>query len=101
LAYTDDQGGAILHGAPSHDREEEHMERHTVEYTFDGEMLSSVAGEHADLTLYRTDEDTYFVYLDARKVGGNAVLEVGCSPQGLPEDMIRRWWPELLEAQSR
>ena len=77
------------------------MERHTVEYTFEGEKLSSVATEHADLTLYRTDEDTFFVYLDARKVGGNAVLEVGCHPQGLPEDMIQRWWLELFEAQSR
>jgi hypothetical protein len=77
------------------------MEQHTVEYTFDGEKLSSVVGEHADLTLYRTDEDTYFVYLDARKVGGDAVLEVGCHPQGLPEDIIRHWFPGLLEAQSR
>jgi hypothetical protein len=77
------------------------MERHTVEYTFDGEKLSSVAGEYADLTLYRTDEGSYFVYLDARKDGGSAVLEVGCHPQGFLEDMIRHWWPELLEAQSR
>jgi hypothetical protein len=53
------------------------MERHTVEYTFDGELLSSVAGEYADLTLYRTDEDTYFVHLDARKDAGHSVLEIG------------------------
>jgi hypothetical protein len=77
------------------------MERHTVEYTFDGEKLSSVATEDADLTLYRTDEGTYFVHLDRRKVGGHSVLEVGEYPRGLPEDMIRHWWPELFEAQSR
>ena len=77
------------------------MERHTVEYTFEGEKLSFVAGEHADLTLYRTDRDTYFVYLDARKVGGGAVLEVGENPRGFSERDIRDLWPELLEAQSR
>ena len=77
------------------------MERHTVEYTFEGEKLSFVAGEHADLTLYRTDRDTYFVYLDARKVGDNAVLEVGCTPRGFSEREIRVSWPELWEAQSR
>jgi hypothetical protein len=81
--------------------EEEDMERHTVEYTFEGEKLSFVAGEHADLTLYRTDRDTYFVYLDARKVGGGAVLEVGENPRGFSEHDIRDLWPELLEAQSR
>jgi hypothetical protein len=77
------------------------MERHTVEYTFDGELLSSVAGEYADLTLYRTDEDTYFVYLDARKAGDNSVLETGENPRGFTEHDIRVMWPELLEAQSR
>jgi len=77
------------------------MERHTVEYTFEGEKLSSIAGEHADLTLYRTDEDTYFVYLDARKIGDNAVLEVGATPRGFSERDIRAMWPALLQAQSR
>jgi hypothetical protein len=77
------------------------MERHTVEYTFDGEKLSSVAGEHADLTLYRTDEETFFVHLDARKVGGHSILEVGAYPRGLSEHDIRCMWPELLETQSR
>src|SRR5215211_9070645 len=57
-------------------------------------------GKHADLTLYRTDEHTYFVYLDARKVGGGSVLEVGVYPRGLSERDIRVMWPELLEAQS-
>jgi hypothetical protein len=70
------------------------------EDTFEGEKLSSVAGEHADLTLYRTDEDAYFVHLDARKVGGNSVLEVGAFPRGLSEHDVRVTWPELLEAQS-
>ena len=77
------------------------MERYTVEVTFDGEKLSSVAGEHADLTLYRTDEETFFVHLDARKVGGHSVLEVGAYPRGLSEHDIQMMWPELLEAQGR
>jgi hypothetical protein len=77
------------------------MERHTVEYTFDGELLSSVAGEYADLTLYRTDEDTYFVHLDARKDAGHSVLEIGENPRGFSEHDIRVMRPELLEAQGR
>ena len=76
------------------------MERHTVKYTFEGEKLSSIAGEHADLTLYRTDEDTYFVHIDARRIGQHAELEVGCFPKGHSEDFIQRWWPELLATQS-
>ncbi len=77
------------------------MERHTVEYTFEGEMLSFVTGEYADLTLYRRPDATYLVHLDARKDGGDAVLEVGEAPRGLSEHDIRVLWPELLEAQSR
>ena len=77
------------------------MERQTVEYTFDGEKLSSVAGEYVDLTLFRTDEGGYFVYLDARKAGDNAVLETGENPRGFSEHDIRVMWPELLEVQSR
>jgi hypothetical protein len=77
------------------------MERQTVEYTFDGEKLSSVAGEYADLTLYGTDEGGYFVHLDARKSGDNSVLETGESPRGFTEHDIRVMWPELWEAQSR
>ena len=30
-----------------------------------------------------------------------AVLEVGCSPHGLPEDIIRSGHPDLWEAQRR
>jgi hypothetical protein len=77
------------------------MERQTVEYTFEGEEISFVAGEYADLTLYRTDEGTYFVHLDAPKSGDNAVLEVGENSRGFSEHDIRIMWPELLEAQSR
>ena len=76
------------------------MERQTVEYTFEGELVSSVTDEQGDLTLYRRPDDTYFVYFDARKVGDNAVLEVGAFPGGLTERDIRVSWPELLEAQS-
>jgi hypothetical protein len=99
--FSYQRAGVILRGAPPHDHKEEHMERHTVEYTFEGEKLSSVAGEYADLTLYRTDEDGYFVYLDARKVGGNSVLETGENPRGFSGHDIRVMWPELLEAQRR
>ena len=74
---------------------------HTVEVTFDGEKLSSVVNEYADLTLYRTDEGGYFVHLDARKSGDNAVLEVGDNPRGFSEHDIQMLWPELLEAQRR
>lgn len=48
LDYNDDQGGVILRGAPPHDHEEESMEKHTVEYTFEAEEVSSVAGEYGD-----------------------------------------------------
>jgi hypothetical protein len=77
------------------------MERHTVEYTFEGELVSSVTDEHATTTLYRTPEDTYFVHLDARKVGGDAVLEIGHYPHGLTERDVQVMWPKLLRAQSR
>jgi hypothetical protein len=84
------------------------MEKHTVECTFDGELVSSVTDESGILTLYRTPEDTYFVHIDMRHVAEdvapddarNAVLEVGCSPKGLPEDIIRAWFPKLLAPQS-
>ncbi len=85
------------------------MEQHTVEVTFEAELVSSVTDEHGTLTLYRTPEDTYFIHIDTRHVaedvaplgGRNAVLEVGCSPHGLPEDKIRSWYPDLWEAQVR
>jgi hypothetical protein len=60
-----------------------------------------LAGDYADLTLFRTDEGGYFVHLDARKSGDNAVLEVGAFPRGLSEHDIRCMWPELFEAQRR
>ncbi len=77
------------------------MERHTVEVTFEGEEVSSFADEHATYTLYRTPEDTYFVYLDARKGGDEAVLEIGHHPHGLSEHGVRVMWPDLWEAQGR
>jgi hypothetical protein len=48
------------------------MEQHTVEVSFEAEEISLYSGEYADLTLYRTAEDTYFVQLDARQDRGNA-----------------------------
>jgi hypothetical protein len=77
------------------------MERQTVEYTFTGEKVSFVPGEHGDWTLYRRDDGTYLTHLDARKDGGDAILEVGVYPRGLSEHDIRVGWPELWEAQSR
>ena len=84
------------------------MERHTVEYTFEGELVSSVTDEGGTLTLYRRPGDTYFVHIDMRHVsedaaivvGRDAVLEVGCSPKGLGEAFARRCWPQLFAAQS-
>ena len=77
------------------------MERQTVEYTFEGEKVAFVEGEHGDWTLYRRPDGTYFVHLDARKVGDNAVLDIGEYPRGLTEHEIQVSWPELWEAQSR
>jgi hypothetical protein len=76
------------------------MDRQTVEYTFTGEKVSFVAGEHGDWTLYRRDDGTYVTHLDARKVGDDAVLEVGANPRGFSEHDIQVMWPELWEAQS-
>jgi hypothetical protein len=84
------------------------MEQHTVEVTFEGELVSSISDESGILTLYRTPKDTYFVYIDtrhvaedvARVVGRDAELEVGCFPKGHTEDFIRDWWPDLLTPQS-
>ncbi len=72
------------------------MEQHTVEYTFEGEEVTSVTDEHATLTLYRTPEDTYFLHIDARHIGDDAVLEVGCFPRGMSEREVRIGWPQLL-----
>jgi hypothetical protein len=98
--YSEDQGGVILRGAPPHNHKEEHMERHTVEVTFEGDEVSSVTDELATKTLYRTDEGTYLVHLDQRKSGEGAVLEYGVYAPGMSEHDIRVMWPELLEAQS-
>jgi len=69
--------------------------------TFEGEKVSFVAGEHGDWTLYRRPHGTYLAHLDARKVGDNAVLEVGAAPRGFSAHEIRVGWPELWESQSR
>jgi hypothetical protein len=60
------------------------------------------------LTLFRTPEDTYFVHIDMRNIAEDAapgipreaVLEQGCFPSGLPEDIVRAWFPKLLASQS-
>jgi hypothetical protein len=77
------------------------MERQTVEYTFEGEKISFVPGEHGDWTLYRRPDGTYITHLDARKVGDHAVLEIGAKDRGFSEHDIQVMWPELWEAQSR
>jgi hypothetical protein len=84
------------------------MEQHTVEVAFEAEEISSISDESGILTLYRTPEDTYFVHIDMRHIAEDvvpgaprhAVLEVGCSPKGFPEDIIKAWWPDLLATQS-
>lgn len=77
------------------------MKRQMVEYTFEGEKVSFLPGEHGDWTLYRRPDGTYLAHLDARKVGDNAVLELGAADRGFSERDIRVMWPELWEAQSR
>jgi hypothetical protein len=91
------RAGVTLRAAPAH--EEEDMERHTVEVSFEAEEVSSVTDEHTT-TLYRRPDNTYLVHLDGRKVGDNAVLETGAYPRGLSEHDIRVMWPGLLEAQE-
>jgi hypothetical protein len=76
------------------------MEKHTVEVTFQGEKISTTSSGYADMTLYRRPDDTYLVYLDARKAGDEAVLEVGHDPHGLSEHDVRVMFPELVEAQA-
>jgi hypothetical protein len=78
------------------------MERHTVEITFEAEKVASVTNEVLGTeTLYRTPEDTYFVYIDARRNGGQAMLELGHYPDGHTEDNARHMWPELFRLQGR
>jgi hypothetical protein len=72
------------------------MKRHTVEITFEVEELSTIISEHDTTALYRTEDDTYFVYIDGRKSGGGAVLEVGHYPRGLSELSARQMFPDLF-----
>jgi hypothetical protein len=44
--------------------------------------VSSFTDQYSTETLYRTPEDTYFVHIDARKNGEQAVLETGHYPHG-------------------
>jgi hypothetical protein len=76
------------------------IEQHTVEVTFEGEMVSSISDESGILTLYRTPEDTYFVHIDARKNGEQSVLEIGHYPHGHTESSARHMWPELFSNQG-
>jgi hypothetical protein len=77
------------------------MEQHTVEVTFEAEEISSITSELLGTeTLYRTPEDTYFVYIDARRSGGQAGLDIGHYPHGHTEDNARHMWPELFSNQS-
>jgi hypothetical protein len=73
------------------------MKRHTVEITFEAEEIATVIDEYATETLYRTPYDTYFVYLDARKSGDNAVLEIGAHPHGFSEAVARHRYPDLFK----
>jgi hypothetical protein len=73
------------------------VKRHTVEITFEAEEISTVFSEHDTTTLYKTEVDTYFIYIDGRKSGGNAVLEVGHYPRRLTEADARHMFPDLFE----
>jgi hypothetical protein len=77
------------------------MEKHTVECTFEGELVSSISDEHSTLKLYRTPEDRYLVYIDMRgSLGDQAVLDGGRSGLGHSEYLARSHWPELFAAES-
>ena len=84
------------------------MKKHTVEVTFEGELVSSVADEGGTLALYRTPEDTYFVHIDtrnvaedaARVVGRSAALDDGHAGLGHSEAFARDLWPVLFAPQS-
>jgi hypothetical protein len=85
------------------------MEQHTVEYTFEGELVSTVTQESGTLTLYRTPDDTYFVHIDMRHIAEedvgrgippHAVLDDGHAGLGHSEDFARHFWPELFSTQS-
>ena len=101
LACRDGQGGVILRGAPPHDHKEEHMEKQTVEVTFEGELISSYSDSIATERLYKTADDTYVVYIDSRSAGGNAVLEEGNYQPGLSERDVEVMWPQLWRARAR
>jgi hypothetical protein len=86
------------------------LEQYTVEVTFEGELVSSVADEGGLLTLYRTPEDTYFVHIDmrhiaeedvARGIPPHAELDAGHAGLGHSEDFARHFWPELFTSQAR
>jgi hypothetical protein len=83
------------------DHEEDDMEKHAVECTFEGELISSFSDEHSTRKLYRTPEDRYLVYIDMRgSLGERAVLDGGRSGLGHSEYVARYHWPELFAAEG-
>jgi hypothetical protein len=77
------------------------MERHAVEVTFEGELVASYSDRIAAERLYKTPDDTYFVHIDSRSFGGEAVLETGHSPSGFSEREVEVMEPELLGSRTR
>jgi hypothetical protein len=85
------------------------MEQHTVEVTFEGELVSSISDESGTNTLYRTPDDTYFVHIDMRHIAEDvlpgvpreAVLDEGHAGLGHSESFARYNWPELFTSQAR
>ena len=73
-------------------------EQHTVEVTFEAEEVSTHTDKFGTEVIYKTPEGTYYVYIDARGVGDQAVLETGHHPHGFSERAARATWPELFEA---
>ncbi len=67
------------------------METHTVEVTFEGEKLATVAGKVSTNTLYRRPDGLYLIHIDE---GAEAWLEDGHG-DGLEEWQVRRLFPEL------
>jgi len=72
------------------------IEQHTVEVTFEGELVATFAGKTSTDRLYKTPDGDYLVHIDSRSAGGEAVLETGHYPHGLSERDVEVSFPYLF-----
>ena len=71
------------------------MERHTVEVSFEGELLATHTDERGASRLYRSKDGSLYVYWRDEE---GAWLESGQPGRGVPPALIASWWPELVGA---